>query len=185
MGRSKALLTHTDGVTTFVAHAVRTARAVGLTHVVVVGRHDDKALRDEVSREAAAFITNPDPDRGQLSSLLIGLDAAERDFGAQAIMVMPVDVPLVTSAGIGLLLRRAAASAAPIVRACAEGRHGHPVIFKRAVFEELRSAAPSTGARALIHGHPELVLDVDIGEIGAALDVDTPEDYRRAFGRPV
>lgn len=185
MGRAKALLPHADGVTTFVAYVIQTCRSGGAGPVVVVGRADDAALRAEVVRLESAFVTNPDPDRGQLSSLIAGLDAAERDFAADAIMVLPVDVPRITTAGVRALLERAQTDSKPILRAAAAGRHGHPVIFKRAVFDELRSADPGLGARAVVRTDPARVSDVDVGEPAALADVDTPEDYQRAFGRPV
>ena len=185
MGKPKALLPHADGVTTFVAHAIRTAHAAGVANVLVIGRPHDDALRGEVEREGASLVINPEPDRGQLSSLLVGLDEVTGRFDAEAVMVIPVDVPMVTAEDLRGLLARAASSAAPIVRAVAGGRHGHPVIVKRGVFSELRDADPSVGARAVIHRDPSRVLDVDVGEPGVAFDVDTPDDYRRAFGRPV
>ena len=185
MGRSKALLTHLDGKTTFVAHAVRECRAAGLPVILVVGRRDDAVLRAAVVELNAEFVSNFDPDRGQLSSIVAGLDVADQTYRADAIVVLPVDVPLVTAAGIRALCTRAAASSAAILRSAANGQHGHPVLFTRQVFDELRHADPDVGARAVVRADPSRVIDVDVGEPGVLIDVDTPDDYRRAFGRPV
>lgn len=185
MGRAKALLLHADGTTTFVAHVIGTCRDAGLLTVIVVGRSDDLELQRIVERHHATFVANSDPDRGQLSSLVVGLDAAERQHGADAIVVLPVDVPMITTTVITRLVTAAASTASPIVRASAGGKHGHPVIFKRAVFDELRGADPALGARAVVRAHPERVADIDVGEAGVTIDVDTPEDYRRTFGRSV
>ena len=167
MGRPKALLPHTNPATSFVEHAIRTCRDAGADHVIVVGRPDDGALRDEVARHGALLVTNDDPDRGQLSSLVTAVDAAEREFDAEGVLALPVDVPLVTPAAIRCLLDRAGESDAPILRATSGGRHGHPVIFKRAVFEELRSADPALGAKAVVRADPARVMDVDVGEPGS------------------
>lgn len=183
MGRSKALLPHTDGRTTFVAYVIRTSRAAGLERIIVVARPGDEELKEEVGREGALLVVNAEPDRGQLSSLLVGLEAAEREYHAESIVVMPVDVPLITAGGLQILLERAASDAAPILRAAAAGRHGHPVIFKRAVFEELRAADPELGAKAVVRADPGRVRDVEVGDPGVTEDVDTPDDYHRAFGR--
>lgn len=183
MGQSKALLPHADGRTSFAAYVIRTARAAGVDHIIVVTRSGDETLIEEVKREGALLVVNPDPDRGQLSSLLVGLDAAERDHHADSIMVIPVDVPLITDAGLRILLDRAASDPAPILRAAAGGRHGHPVIFKRAVFEELRAADPELGAKAVVRADPARVRDVEVGDPGVTQDIDTPDDYQRAFGR--
>ena len=39
------------------------------------------------------------------------------------------------------------------MRAVHNGRHGHPVIFARAVFQELRHADQSVGARAVVRAY--------------------------------
>ena len=185
MGRSKALLPHLDAKTTFVAHAVRELKAAGLPVILVVGRHDDDALRAAVVELQAEFVSNPDPDRGQLSSLIAGLEVADHTYRAEAVVVLPVDVPLVTAAGIRALCTRAAAGNVAILRSASDGRHGHPVLFTREVFDELRQADPELGARSVVRADPSRVVDVEVGEPGVLVDVDTPADYRRAFGRPV
>jgi molybdenum cofactor cytidylyltransferase len=184
MGRSKALLPYLEGSSTFLTHLVEQFRTAGFGHILVVGRIDDQPLRDETAAAGAALVVNPNPDAGQLSSLLCGLEAADR-LGAQAIAVIPVDVPMVSAGAIARLVRDAEANPAPIVRATYAGQHGHPVIFKRAVFDELRRADPAVGARAVVRADPSRVADVDAGEAGVTIDVDTPEDYENAFKRPL
>jgi molybdenum cofactor cytidylyltransferase len=71
------------------------------------------------------------------------------------------------------------------VRASYRGVHGHPVLFKRAVFDELRAADPHVGARAVVRADPARVRDVEVNDRGVTLDIDTPEDYFRAFGQPL
>lgn len=185
MGRAKAFLPHADGSTTFLAHAIQTCHAAGIDQILVVGRSEDVPLRAEVGQLQARFVPNPHADRGQLSSVLAGMEVADREFSADAILVWPVDVPLVTAPLVRALVQRAHAGPEPIVRATSHGRHGHPVIFKREVFAELRATDPSVGARAVVRADASRVANVDVGDPAAMLDVDTPEDYHRAFGRPV
>ena len=182
MGRPKALLRHCANDTSFVAHAIGQARAAGLDAIFVVGRENDDELRAEVAREQGTFVVNPDPERGQLSSLLAGVDAADHP-DLTALIVMPVDVPLVSARVMRKLLERAAASELSIVRAVHRGRHGHPVLFKREVFDELKAADPDLGAKMVVRADPRRVLDVEVDEPGVTSDVDTPEDYERLFRR--
>jgi molybdenum cofactor cytidylyltransferase len=56
------------------------------------------------------------------------------------------------------------------------------VIFDRALFEELRHADLSRGARDVIALHREAVVDVEVEDEGAFVDIDTREQYERAFG---
>ncbi len=64
-------------------------------------------------------------------------------------------------------------------RAIGEQRHGHPVIFDRAVFADLRSADPNIGAKAVFATHRDRIVNVEVKDAGAFEDIDTPEDYER------
>jgi len=175
MGRPKALLQ--AGARTFVRRVLDTLNDGGVPEAVVVVRPGAEQVTREV--ELARFgrvLVNPHPDRGQLSSLLVGLDGVERD-DVDAVLVTLVDVPLVRPQTIASLLARARSSSAPILRAVHSGRHGHPVIFTRAVFGALRAADLAAGARAVLRAHQ--VEDVDVADPGVLVDVDTPDDYGR------
>jgi molybdenum cofactor cytidylyltransferase len=183
MGRSKALLPHIDPDATFVGHAIRQARDAGLMTILVIGQAHDDELRREVERQGGHFVVNPDADRGQLSSLLVGLEVAAAQQEVEGLVVMPVDVPLISGSVIRKLLECAARDRASIIRAVHQGRHGHPVLFKRAVFDELRSADWTLGAKVVLRKDPSRVLDVEVEEPGVVTDVDTPADYERLLGR--
>ena len=178
MGRSKALLAVPSGEITFVARLAATLLAGGAADALVVGRPDDRALLDELERlpGAVRFVPNPNADSGQLSSVLAGLNAADRP-GTSAILVTPVDLPLLTPASVSTLLASFRAGSFPIARATHGGRHGHPVVFGRSVFDALRRADPATGAKSVVHAYP--VLNVEVPDAGVLHDVDTPEDYAR------
>ncbi|HEV3486893.1 MAG TPA: NTP transferase domain-containing protein, partial [Vicinamibacterales bacterium] len=79
MGTPKALLP-CGANEVFVTRLVKTLHSGGAAGAFVVGRSDDEALRVEVDRLApfASFIVNRAPERGQLSSLIAGLEAADR-----------------------------------------------------------------------------------------------------------
>lgn len=182
MGRPKAFLPHIASGSTFLSHLVAAAHAAHALPILVVGRADDPELQAEVVRRGAVFVENREASRGQLSSVLAALDS----FGPavpDAMLLLPVDVPMVTPAVLGQLMAAAKSSSASIVRAAYHGRHGHPVLFKRTVFDELRRADPAVGARAVIRENPARVLDLEVDEPGVLIDVDTPDDYLRIFGR--
>lgn len=182
MGRPKAFLRHELTGTTFLQHLAAEATAAGLAPVVVVGRVGDAALERAAVAAGARFVANARAADGQLSSILAGLDAVDPDR-VGAIVVMPVDVPLVTAATIRSLLDAAEVEGVRIARAAHGGRHGHPVLFTRAVFDELRRADPSAGARAVVRADPGRVRDVEVADAGVTIDIDTPDDYFRVFGR--
>ena len=185
MGRAKALLP-TPNDESFVTRIVRVLRDGGVADVVVVISPDGDAIRSALSslRVPPRLVVNPDPDQGQLSSLLAGLHTIDRP-GVVAMLLTLVDVPLVDPHTVRALLRAHERTRAPIVRPSRAGRHGHPVVFDRSVFGELRNADPSTGAKPVVHAHLDRAVDVPIDEEGPFVDVDTPADYERAFGRPI
>jgi molybdenum cofactor cytidylyltransferase len=180
MGRPKALLQAPCG-RTFVARLVDTLSLGGVDGAFVVGRSDDEALRLTVESLAprARWIENPDADAGgQLSSLLAGLRKADRP-GIRALMVVPVDAPMILADTVATLIATFSATGAPIIRPRYRGRNGHPVVFSRAVFDELRRADPALGAKAVLRAHHDTIVNVDVEDPGVAGDVDTPEDYAK------
>lgn len=183
MGRAKALLRYPEPAEgravgrTFVRRILDTLREGGVAEAVVVIRPEDAALADEIA--ASGFgraVTNARADLGQLTSLLSGLEAVDVP-DVQGVLVTLVDVPLVTAATVRALCARALLSPAQIVRAVHQARHGHPVIFKRALFDALRQADPAVGAKAVVRS--ATIEDVEVDDAGVVEDVDTPDDYRR------
>lgn len=185
MGRSKPLLPY-GGVAgqTFISRLIETLKGSSVDEILVVGRPGDAPLREEVARCGASFIENPRAEQGQLSSLLAALADLQARHGEQlvGVVVMPADAPIISSIVVNRLLDRAAVSPAQILRATHAGQHGHPVIFRRATFGDLHAADPAVGARAVVRADPSRVEDVEMGDPGVTIDIDTPEDYRRHFG---
>jgi molybdenum cofactor cytidylyltransferase len=182
MGRPKALLPIAADGTTFLERLVRTLRAASVDDVIVVVGYDADLVRGLIESAGLAVRTtdNREPSRGQLSSLIAALEVADRP-GVQAVLVAPVDQPLVAVETVRRLLDVYHRTRAPVVRPAREGRHGHPVIFDRSLFDECRRADPSAGAREVIQRHRSDAIDVTVDDEGAFLDIDTPEAYERVM----
>ncbi len=180
MGRPKALLRVGSAGPTFVDQLKTSLLAGGVADVLVVGRPDDAALIRELEtlESAIRFVPNDHADEGQLSSVLAGLNAADRP-GVAGILVTPVDAPLIRPSTIKAVLAALATGHAPIVRAVYRGRHGHPVAFRRSVFDDLRRADPAIGAKAVVQAHALDRLDLEVDDPGVVHDIDSPEDYAR------
>ena len=187
MGRPKALLPIGSSGDTFLTRILHVLRSGGSARAVVVIGGDAGAVRATLppDDEFLLVVENANYEQGQLSSLLAGLSAVEegRD-DVEAVIVTLVDLPLITSATVRAVLEAYRdAPGAPIVRPRRGNRHGHPAIFDRRLFAELRSADPSTGAKPVVHAHAAEEVSVDVPDDGAFTDIDTPEDYER-FIRP-
>lgn len=184
MGRPKALLPIGPKGESFLQRIARVLREGGAEEVIVVLGRDADLVRAAMplAPHEMRLIDNKNYEQGQLSSLLTGLRAADRP-GVRAVLVTLVDVPLVSAETVRTLLDAYhRAGGAPIVRPTKQGRHGHPVIFDRALFQELRHADAATGARSVVHRHRTDMLEVEITDEGSFIDIDTPEDYERLVG---
>ena len=182
MGQPKAALPLGSGGRTVLSASVVTLLDAGLPSVVVVaGAHAGAVRAAWPSRDPRVrIIDHAGWAQGQLSSLVAGLDAVD-DPRLEAILVTLVDVPLVTSATVRAVVAAWRKTRAPIVRPVDGPLHGHPVIFDRSVFVELRAADPAVGAKAVFAAHLAEILDVPVSDAGAFQDLDTPEDYRRVL----
>ena len=172
MGRPKSLLTLDSGET-FVSRIHTTLAVAGLDPVVIVVRAE---LERDISAAAdgARLIVNPDPGRGQLSSLLAGLEALAP---CDAAMVTLVDLPLVRVETIRAIADAWRRTRAPLVRPVHNGLHGHPVIFGAKLIAALRHADPVTGAKPVVHAFAREAVDVPVDDAGTVQDVDTQGDY--------
>lgn len=132
----------------------------------------------ELARDVNAFsdprvwpVVNADPSRGMFSSLQAGLSEAEAD----ALVVLPGDMPFVTSPTVQLLLDRFALQPA-IVSPTYRGKRGHPVILPPGLRDEIRAADPTSNLHEILKRHPDDRVDVPVEDRGVVRDVDRPAD---------
>jgi molybdenum cofactor cytidylyltransferase len=183
-GRPKALLPIIGGET-FVTRIARTLLAAEITDIVVVVGHHGERVHD-VIRDSGLHVRVVDNNRyaeGQFSSILAGLEAVERPEVSGALLAL-VDAPLFAVSTVRALVARFEATRAPVVRAVRGAKHGHPVLIRADLFDEIRRADPTTGAKPVIRAYASESGDVPVDDAGAFIDVDTPEDYVRFVGEP-
>lgn len=174
MGRPKALLPF-RGETIL-------DRLIGLYQtfcapVIVVLGHSSSVIADGIRRGASVeFAINPDPERGQLSSLQCGLALTRGEVA----LFTPVDYAAVEAATVARLLEKMASSSeAALVAPNYHGRHGHPVLIREYVKRDLLALPPEGMAREVIHKYREASVYVDVDDGAVCQDLDRPEDYER------
>ena len=180
MGSPKALLLTPEG-RTFVRAIAETFAVADITDIVVVTGRDHDRIVDALTHARLPvpprIARNLDPSRGQLSSLLTGMDTVVGS-DTEAVVVTLVDVPLLRPDTVRLVVSEWRRTRAPIVRPAIGDRHGHPVVFDQRVFTDLRLAPPDVGAKSVVRAHGDEVLNVPVTDEGCLVDVDTPGDYK-------
>lgn len=182
LGRPKALLPLAG--TNFLEHIMAVLKESGIRQICVVLAHNRAVIQEHVALDDVTVVTNPEPERGQLSSLQLALETPEL-AEAEAMFVCLIDQPFITAPFLGQILQAHADSEKSIVVPTFQGRGGHPTLFARSLFDELLNAPLSAGARQVIRAHPEDVLRFETDREDILCDIDTPEDYERWVGEPL
>ncbi len=144
---------------------------------VVLGYHAARVTAGTRRAAEVAWIHNPAPERGMLSSLQAGIASLPPE--CPGVVFTPVDYPRVRPSTVLALTEAFARTAAPVALPVHNGERGHPVLISRVLIPELL-ALPSGGqARQVIRRYREQTVTVEVDDPGILLDVDEPEDYRR------
>jgi molybdenum cofactor cytidylyltransferase len=190
MGTDKALLPWPPQVSgqppskdTFLSAAIRSL-TLSTDFVIVVAGKNEAALAPVVYASGAAIVANPDPGRGQFSSLQVGLREV-LNRGRDAAVITLVDRPPVSAATIQVL--RTAFETAPqniwAVVPEFSGQHGHPFVAGRELIEAFLQALPTANARDVEHRHQDHVQYVAVNDPFVALNVNTLEEYAALLER--
>ena len=189
MGRDKALLPWPPvvegavAVNTFLGATIDLLQAFCDLVIVVAGENAPHIA--PVTYEHAGFLSvNPQPERGQFSSLRIGLQAV-LDQGRDAACIALVDRPPVLP-GTVRRLRDAFLevspdiwSVVPEVQRDGKPVHGHPILIRREMMEAFLRAPATATAREIEHQHQQHIRYIAVDDPRIAVNIDTPEDYQR------
>jgi molybdenum cofactor cytidylyltransferase len=178
MGYPKALLPFGSG--RFITHILGMLRDLGFARPVIVLGRAAPIIQPQLKPWPADIHINPDPDRGQLSSIQLGLAHVGREFAAG--MIWPVDQPAVSEELVRQLAELFLASGALIACPKCNETRGHPAIFHRSLFQEFMDAPLEEGPKKILARHQQETAILPTGESGAIHDIDTPADYQSLTG---
>jgi molybdenum cofactor cytidylyltransferase len=162
---------------TFLSAAIR-ALAHSTDFVVVVAGRNEAALVPVAYANGASIITNPDPDRGQFSSLQVGLHEV-LNRGRDAAIITLVDRPPATAATVQSLREAFEAASQDVWAVVPEfaGKHGHPYVAGRDMIERFLREPATANARDVEHRHQQHVQYVAVTDPFVAMNINTPEEY--------
>ncbi len=157
-----------------VRRAAEAALASVASSVIVVTGHDEIAVRKALEGLNLRFVQNPDYAEGLSTSLKAGIRAL--DSSVTAAVVCLGDMPGVSSALIDRLIAAFEPErGALIVAPGRKGLRGNPVLWARRFFPEILKLEGDMGARKLASSYAEGVVEIEVEDDGAFLDIDTPE----------
>lgn len=192
MGRDKALLPWPPPVggqisssETFLSAAIRSLLLTAEFVVVVVGKNES-VLAPIVYSCGASLVINPEPARGQFSSLQVGLREV-LNHGRDAAMITLVDRPPVSDATVQILhdaFERADDDIWAVIPEFS-GKHGHPYVVGREMIEAFVRVPATSTARDVEHQHQRHIQYVRVDDPLAALNINTPEEYADLLARPL
>jgi CTP:molybdopterin cytidylyltransferase MocA len=180
VGGPKALLRYED--VPLVERAVGTLHDAGCDPVVVVLGAAAEQVTAEADLSGATVVVNRAWGSGVGSSLRTGLQAAQ-ESGAEAVVLVPVDMPGVTADAV----RRVAELPHPDALVCGtyEGRRSYPMLIGRSHFAGVSALAiADVAVRPYLVARAAQLTEVACDGVATPDDVDTPADAER-IGIPV
>ena len=175
LGPPKQLLPYRD--TTMLGWVVQQAqKATGVDELIVVlGRAADE-VRERVDFLTARVVENKVFAEGCSSSYRAGLAALNPE--AQAIMIILGDQPGIMPEVIDTLAQEWRPTGALIALCSYNGRKGHPMIFSKAMFEQLEQLHGDKAAWKLVDANADQVQEVHFN-LPFPDDINTAADFER------
>ncbi len=189
MGRDKALLPWppvaegTPAANTFLGATIDLLQQYAELVIVVAGKNAP-AITPVVYAHAAFLAVNREPERGQFSSLQVGLQEVLNQ-GRDAAFIALIDRPPVLPNTVQQL-RDTFLHAGPevwgVVPQVTRGEqivHGHPILVGREMMQAFLHAPVTATAREIEHEYQPHMRYVPVDDARLGINVDTPEDYAR------
>lgn len=177
-GRNK-LLEWINGFS-MIQRVVKSAIDSNADEVIVVLGYEADLIKQNLKGLKCKFVYNENFKQGQSSSVKIGL-VSVLEY-ARALIVLPGDIALISPNTINRLIEEYRRSKSPIIVASHQDRLGHPILFDRALFNEILGInEKEMGLKAIMKRHEDSISKIEVGSSEVLIDFDTEEDIRMHF----
>jgi molybdenum cofactor cytidylyltransferase len=148
--------------------------------VIVVAGGNAERLRPVVDAAGEYLVVNLHPERGQFSSLQIGLQEV-LNRGRDAAILTLVDRPAPSLETVRQLRAAFLDSPSDVWAVVPQygGKHGHPLVAGREMITSFLRAPQESTARDIEHANQAHIRYVDVDDPLVVWNVDTPEEYER------
>lgn len=118
------------------------------------------------------------PNGGSFQGLAHSLQVGLRHISQDAVLIMLADLPDLTTEDLDKVISHARSTDADIARGTSEtGQPGHPVLMKRALFEQVYDLSGDQGAGPILAANKDRIELVNLPGDHATADLDTPEAW--------
>ncbi len=148
--------------------------------VVVVGPNAE-TISELLHSRPVTIVRNPDPARGMLSSVQVGVEALPDLL--DRFLVALGDQPRIRPEGVSYLLEEHARSAKRIVMPVCSGKRGHPVVFSADYRRGILALTDQQTLRDLIDAHRDDIAEVECASDAYVTDIDTRKEYEHEVRR--
>lgn len=174
-GRPKAAV-HFEGEP--LARRAARAALAACDAVVVVTGPEGEAVARTLADLPVTVAPNREHASGMASSIRVGVRAARAlDPPADAVLILPCDLPRVGAPALSRLVRAHRDEGAALVASAFDATVGPPALFAGPHLDSLLTLEGDRGARATLEAGGAALRRIPCPE--AALDVDRPEDLER------
>jgi molybdenum cofactor cytidylyltransferase len=178
MGKPKPLLRFEDK--TFLEQIISVLQRSLVDKVTIVLGAKAETIQRSIDLSGMDMVINKDYRKGQLSSLIAGLEKIPPE--TEAILVCLVDNPFITTTIVDRIIGTFRQTKGAIVVPAFNNKRGHPALFAKSLFKEIVNAPHQQGARSVVYSNEDKVVEVETSERAVLVHIDTPEDYRSYFG---
>ena len=156
---------------------VTTYRVARVFRVFVVTGAYREHVERECSRLACSVVYNEDYEKGMYSSVLKGIRSLPSDI--TAFFLHPSDIPLVRPSTIRFLCEHWKDSLS-VLSPVLKGEKGHPPLISAKLVPSILAWSGYRGLAGLLQQYADSFMQINIPDHFIHLDIDTPDDYRKA-----
>jgi molybdenum cofactor cytidylyltransferase len=182
MGEPKLLLPW--GKMSVLGHLLQQWKALQAAQVAVVCAQGAQPIMEELDRlgfPAANRIFNTAPEKGMFSSIQCAAGWPGWDADLTHWLITLGDQPHLQTTTLRKLLEFGARNPDKICQPMRGERRKHPVLLPKRLFAELKNTSAGD-LKVFLVEHAKELSGFESEDAGLDVDMDTPEEYRRALG---
>ena len=188
VNRNKLLLPYKRTKQPIILYTLQKVLQSNIPQIIVVVGYQSRKLRTVIKssksgrgKRSLDFVKNNNYRSGLASSIRTGMNRISTL--TTAVLIFLGDQPEISVRTIEKIIRRATRSRKSIIVPVYQGQNGHPVLFKKKYFNQLRRLASllgekDIGARIILEKNQHDIAYIKVNDYGIIHDIDTWQNYK-------